>query len=1243
MRGYLLNFYKFSPTVVDLDLGNSSDFVRSIVWSDFDRVEIRNIDKFEEYRVSKYSEKNWLGDRQFAMIYEFDDSYSSLKYLGEAAYEDGTIDECRFVFDIPNENERFKMRFFGITFMDFTPEMHQFCYRTENEHENSGKKIHSMLREMIGDVITQNGIQLDDISYEVYGVLGGQDAVVIWLAYQFEDIARVLEGIRKSKAKDGKGILSNIYTIIGLKNVNDPQANYDDVKGRLHIKLTKRETFDEEKFQNDLDKLEKELEPIICDVIRNKKNSHMLFGEHDLMFTMSGMNLVSALYRRDGIFNSKAPVFYHNFMQSKTEVTVETNYENVKGVDFSFDLTDRDIEKISSEKIRKYIAKIEEIAKSDCFKKAKYLQETLWLLYEEFLKNRASTFSYPWISDLEYQFDNCLEYLLCLVKDTIDNDKKYKNIHELITSMRQMILHVAQSNRIFFEIPNMHLRYTGAYSKILHTYYGVMKCYLRLLYSVPRYDSQAPIIPFMLFDVTPKVKSKYLDRVKGYDNNIVRFEMPYEALVNISKYNKLLAHEIYHYIAPVDRHIRNMLVATISFSTIMGQMCNLYLRELALNIPEYVQCDKTNKATQLIWGNYFTKIATAVEENILKIDDLEGVIQTVISGYEGNDEWNIYFSKFDNGIKMNLKKSSTLTHILFKAMKELDLTIYKEDEQFVVLYEMLKNSDESDFINWVEQKLPINKITNFDKHFRYSLREAMADYFMMQVSDMDIPEYLSLVYEYQDMLAKDSNNIRIQFRIALICDLYFGDSIREQIDINGKEGVEVLTDVENWISKNLSIKENIHELSQCYTQLLVVLSPYREIIKQYFSMLDFSVYNREQYYPEFVQSYKILKDLLNKDFEREFDENIFWVEIFQNQEELRNLSKKIKNLPSEDRKNVICTRVTEKTVLPMTKIQNPLNTSYQARNLTELINTINGAIGRITDENDSSPIWFRGQESKRYKLLPSIYRMKDKSSQFYNTSMRRTLKSLLDLFKAKAYNAPELIGNSETVDANCLITMQHYSMPTNIMDWTTSAFTALYFALEKELNNEERIVAEDAVIYLLNPIRLNLAREYLMTPIGNAGKKGVLNFPIPALVGDDKDFEDYLPSFSIEENKIEYPMAVYVPFVNQRIKAQLGTFTLFGLDNEAADVLDKGKVSAKDFSAHSLVEMQKIYQETCEKAGDKSLYKPFLTKVEIREDKKKQIADSLCKLGIQKKNIYPELDNVSQELLSEVKAYFSMV
>lgn len=687
MKGYLLNFYKFSPTNVENSFNNGEGFVRSIVWSTFDRLEVREISTFEEYRLSKTGEKNWIGERQFAMIYEFEDDYNSLYYNHEPN------DECKFVFDSSTNNEN--MRFFGVTLIDFTPETHQFFYDIGDNDCRPGKKIHSILRNGIEDVISLNSIDREKISYEVFGVLGGQDVVVIWLAYQFEDIAKVVEGIRKSKTQNAHQVISNVYTIIGLKDVNNDKITYNDVVGKLDIKLTKRESFDAGVFENDLNK-------VFCNG-GQIKTYYTLFGEHDLMVSIDGNQLVSTLYARNGVFNSKTPHFIQNFIQSKTEIIIENGYNEIQGSTFPIkSISNDNLHKISQDLINKYIDKIDIIAQSDCFAKAPYLQETLWLLYEDFLKNIMSTFSYPWTNDLDFQFENCLDYLLAVVGSEMDKDKKYKNIHELISSMRQMMLHVAQANRIFFEIPNTHLKHTGAYSKILHTYYGVVKEYLKLAYSIPKYDKQSPIVPFISFDVTPITKSKFCDNVKGFENKIIRIELPYEALVNIDKYIKLLAHEIYHYIAPPDRVERNMLVATMSLAIIMGQMTKLFFKECIVpKISDFpIDLEDPNGKNVLVLENQLTYISKIVQKEVLNIPELNEKFMVWIDNYKANDEWEEFFDKFSNSVSNGLKGESGLTELLWESIlkiKDLD----NENELYSKLITKLGEYNIEKFKKWI--------------------------------------------------------------------------------------------------------------------------------------------------------------------------------------------------------------------------------------------------------------------------------------------------------------------------------------------------------------------------------------------------------------------------------------------------------------------------------------------------------------------------------------------------------------
>ena len=462
------------------------------------------------------------------------------------------------------------------------------------------------------------------------------------------------------------------------------------------------------------------------------------------------------------------------------------------GCVFPINVPQSKLQKPSQSMINEYVSKIDTIAKSDCFSKASYLQETLWLLYEDFLKNIMSSFSYPWTNDLDYQFENCLNYLVAVVSSEIDNDKKYENIHKLISSMRQMMLHIAQANRIFFEIPNTHLKHTGAYSKILYTYYGVVKQYLKLSYSIPKYDKQSPIVPFISFDVTPITKSRFCDNVEGFNNKIIRIELPYEALINITKYIKLLAHEIYHYIAPADRVERNMLIATLSLATIMGQMVKLFFKEcIAISFSDFPTDFDERMGEEIIsWENKFEKISKIIQTEILNSPNLADKFKVWIINYRDNAEWKDYFNAFSRSIADELKKQSGVTELLWDLIQNLENSDFVDDS-LEKLVSKSKEYGNSKFYQWITQKRPIDRVNSEDVDLRYSLREALADHFMIQVTEMSIVEYIKYVYEYQELVSKKPEHMRQAFRVALVINHYLGAQIMDTIDFNGKSANDI--------------------------------------------------------------------------------------------------------------------------------------------------------------------------------------------------------------------------------------------------------------------------------------------------------------------------------------------------------------------------------------------------------------------------------------------------------------------
>lgn len=107
-------------------------------------------------------------------------------------------------------------------------------------------------------------------------------------------------------------------------------------------------------------------------------------------------------------------------------------------------------------------------------------------------------------------------------------------------------------------------------------------------------------------------------------------------------------------------------------------------------------------------------------------------------------------------------------------------------------------------------------------------------------------------------------------------------------------------------------------------------------------------------------------------------------------------------------------------------------------------------------------MWYRGQSDDSWGLVPSVHRERlgsDHREQYLTTNfMIQTMR-----FKQ---NAPQQYDRSAW-----LTLMQHYGLPTRLLDWSESPLVALYFALSGQSEN-------DAAVWVLNPMKLNQKMGY---------------------------------------------------------------------------------------------------------------------------------------------------------------------
>jgi hypothetical protein len=170
---------------------------------------------------------------------------------------------------------------------------------------------------------------------------------------------------------------------------------------------------------------------------------------------------------------------------------------------------------------------------------------------------------------------------------------------------------------------------------------------------------------------------------------------------------------------------------------------------------------------------------------------------------------------------------------------------------------------------------------------------------------------------------------------------------------------------------------------------------------------------------------------------------------------------------------------------------------------------------------DPEQVWFRGQSNANYPLLPTLLR-----------SSTRIEKESLLFQKFVQYSFK--VFQRRTSDWETLFDMQHYGLPTRLLDWSETLGIATFFAV-----SFRSLPTVDAAIYILDPIVLN---EY-------SGLKKVPFIP------DDNDFDYKKIYWEKRPFAPVFPIAIQPLFQNDRIFAQSGMFTVHGDDTSPIELL----------------------------------------------------------------------------------------
>lgn len=1344
MAGYIVELYKnirsaegYQPKRKTHNQEVKDTFRRRtyITFGDFDKMAISSVASFSRMRDMSEIARTWIGDRQTLLLYEIEKD-------NEIIYQDNEGKEG-FYIKSDGEVQSSENLFIAVSILQFK----ESTDRTKTEMAYSLRKY----RKNILTLVKEKQSEKIPVYCSIFGTLGTYGLAIVWLSDQYVEILRLINYIKgtnvKEDTKNSECNFLSLFSIFAKNNLKKEliKEKLDNVEGSAMLQVTLKSNLS----SDILNRFKQDLGTTAC---------YHSAGEHDLILRTS-MKELYMLFDSGQLMDPDNNFYQDHILQTNVCLCDQLLMED----DSTF-ISSKNQVPISENELSEFVGQVEEqyndLRKDffDNFPKTAGMVDSLDLLYGDFSSKISSVSNRMWARDFGYQFLAILsvikKYLQRFLDGTIavPTSEILADFRDILNCYEYQIIHIAESNNLLIDTPKCHLRYTGQNNLTLYAYFGITKDVIKLCYRMQGKSRQSKITPLISVDIVPIIESTmYIDYGVPDEDRVLKLNLPMMALYNMPEYIPYLYHEIFHYVVPEDRIVRNYVKGIgLSVIAVKNLVSNLLMacsgvkdEKILEKLVSYVflpaiyrsVCKKyDDKLVGYIWNSKDNFTIKEVNEKALDWKQYEKKLIYQLLNDVSSKNGRIFQKNiiFDTLCDLYLQKEELqeeAMNVIGQDSVEKDFSYLAEIiEKFMVslrgLVENTKNEKkEATYIRLLrDSEMTSEELLHLDGLLQVStaLSEVASDIPMVELSNMTPPHYMiSYVKIQNDLLKKTDSEPQIQdyVRIGVVIDFFIGFDKSENYSINRfdsykEEFIQLYVGLYYSNKKadgnHFAYLKNLkHEAEQHFTWIrnayVLYMKEYRiycSIFKILINQVSINyrkkdsmeeIYKRikdlkcENYYQalwiygaEIIKSIEEFTENINKGKEKisfckrtfhdeVFNMNIRWIHFYQRQEDFNSIHQDLKKhfnegkLYETETLSLIemfqkkCVTVDWDTVIARRGAE---DYTYEAGGIEELCKAIEKVSRIFSGQNrkrygsNNHDIWYRGQSSINYQLLPTAMR-KYVQQHSRADSLRTFQREKYEEFKFRMDNASEKPDKIGYTVCDYLALMQHYGAPTIYMDWSENAISSLYFALESYINTgkQEEQNADDAVLFMLHPNLYNEARNQIMKLAANNTGVSLDS----CMKNTIQESTNSLPNLSVEYNKDKYsmfllgevehkieipdfesrrfgnledcsnkekylylPLAIYSSRANARVRAQFGMFMSFNIFTPFGE--------KDNFDYMSLENIQKFFLMYFKDAS------PFMYKIVIRNNSKKQIADWLKSIGVSKHMIYPELSKIGERI-----------